>query len=92
MYSCTPEKDIRYIYRGLESLILPMLSYMYPGYHVWPVHWLYWNSRDIVIKRRQCFDKVTSSSDIVSQRIQELLGAFFNIQCGEQEEKNPLLE
>ena len=48
------------------------------GYHVCPVHWLYWNLCDIVIKRSQCCDKVKSSSDIVhvSQRIQELLGSF----------------
>ena len=30
-----------------------------------------------IVKRRQCYDKVTSSSDIVSKRIQELLRAYF---------------
>ena len=47
---------------------------------MWPVHWLYRNSRDIVVRRHQCYDKVTSSSDIVPQRIQELLQAYFEIE------------
>ena len=59
---------------------------------MWPVHWLYWNSCDIVVKRRQCYDKVTSSSDIVSQHIQELLLAYFEIENvvlnGEQERES----
>ena len=58
---------------------------------MWPVHWLCWISRDIVVKKHQCYDKVMSSSDIVSQYIQELLGAYFEIENvvfnGEQENK-----
>ena len=67
-----------------------MLSY--PGYHLWPVHCLCWISHDIVVKRRHCYDKVTSSTDTVSQFIQELLGAYFEIENvvfnGEQEQES----
>ena len=52
-----------------KNLILPMLSY--PGCQVSAVHWLYWNSHDIVVKRH-CYVKVTSSYHIASQRIRTL--------------------
>ena len=59
---------------------------------MWPVHRLYWNSRDIVLKRRQCYDKVMSSSDVVSQLIQELLRSNYEIESmgfnGQQEKRS----
>ena len=50
-----------------------MLSY--PGCHVRDVHWLYWNSHGG--HWSQCYVKFKSSCHIASQRIRELLGAFF---------------
>ena len=50
--------------RGLEIPILPMLSY--PRCHERTVHWLFWNSQDIVVKRSQCYD-----SDIIKWLISE---------------------
>ena len=46
------------------------------------VHGLYlnsrtWSSSDVIV-----YDKMTSSCHIASQRIRELLRAFFNIKCG----------
>ena len=77
-------------YPGIENLILPMLSY--PGCHIRAVHWLYWNSRDIVVKLRYWYVKVTSSCHVASQRIQELLGAFFNnIKCDGEQEKESII-
>ena len=71
-----------------------MLSY--PGRHVRAVHWLYWNSRDIVVKLRHCYFNVTSSYHIVttSQCILELLGAFLNMNMWHlmvSKKKNPLV-
>ena len=40
--------DFLFLYPGIENLILPMLSY--PGCYMTVVHWLYGNSRDIVVK------------------------------------------
>ena len=52
----------------LTPAILPRLSC--EGY----IHWLH-----IVVKWRHCYDKVTSSCEIVSWRIQELPEAYFKI-------------
>ena len=53
------------------------------------VHWLYWNSFFIVVKRGHCYVKLTSWYHVASQCIQLLLGAFFKLKIvlfnGEQE-------
>ena len=68
----------------------------YTGCHVRAVHWLYWNSRDIVVKLRDCYVKLTSSCHVVSasQRIEELLEPFFNMKMWYlmvSMKKNPLV-
>ena len=43
------------------------------------VHWMYWNSRTLFLKRHYCYVKVTSSCSVPSQRIQEFKGIYFKI-------------
>ena len=56
------------------------------------LHWLYWNSHDIVDKLCHCYVKVISSYHVKSQHIQELLGALFKHEYavfnGEQEKES----
>ena len=46
-----------------------MLSYS--ECHMRAVHWLYWNARDMVVKKHHCHVKVVSSSHVASERIND---------------------
>ena len=56
------------------------------------LHWLYWNSHDVVVNWSHCYVKVTSSNHVASQRIHEIMGAFFKhenvVFHGEQEKES----
>ena len=69
-------------YQILISEFLPGSEYFsyqsYQGYHMWPFHWLYWNSQtwllcDIMLM------SVMSSCNVASQHIQKLPIVYFRI-------------